>query len=66
MVSVHGVPKVLQTFNGTQYMSRELTIFKKKCYFNHVTSSPHRHQGNGLAEKAARTAYNMLRKCSID
>lgn len=64
--SVHGVPEELQSDNGTQYMSREFKIFQKEWGFNHVTSSPHHHQGNGLAEKAVQTAKNILRKCSID
>lgn len=64
--SVHGVPEELQTDNGTQYMSREFKIFQKEWIFNHVTSSPHHHQGNGLAERAVQTAKNILRKCSID
>ncbi|GBP61465.1 Endogenous retrovirus group K member 8 Pol protein [Eumeta japonica] len=64
--STHGVPEELQSHNGIQYMSREFRIFQKEWKFNHVTSSPHHHQGNGLAEKAVQTAKNILRKCSID
>ncbi|CAH2097604.1 unnamed protein product [Euphydryas editha] len=64
--SVHGVPEELQTDNGTQYMSSEFKNFQKEWKFNHVTSSPHHHQGNGLAERAVQTAKNILRKCSID
>ncbi|GBP14486.1 Uncharacterized protein K02A2.6 [Eumeta japonica] len=64
--STHGVPEELQSDNGTQYMSREFRIFQKEWKFNHVTSSPHHHQGNGLAEKVVQTAKNILRKCSID
>ncbi|XP_028168447.1 uncharacterized protein K02A2.6-like, partial [Ostrinia furnacalis] len=64
--AVHGVPEELQTDNGTQYMSTEFRTFQKQWRFNHVTSSPHHHQGNGLAEKAVQTAKNILRKCSID
>lgn len=64
--AVHGVPEELQTDNGTQYMSREFKIFQKEWKFNHVTSSPHHHQGNGLAERAVQVAKNILKKCSID
>ncbi|CAG4931717.1 unnamed protein product [Colias eurytheme] len=64
--STHGIPEELQTDNGTQYMSREFKTFQKEWRFNHVTSSPHHHQGNGLAERAVQTAKNILKKCSID
>jgi Integrase core domain. len=64
--SVHAIPEELQTDNGTLYMSTEFKIFKKEWKFSHVTSSPHHHQGNGLAEKAVQTAKNTLRKCSLD
>lgn len=64
--AVHGIPEELQTDNGTQYMSREFKSFQKEWKFNHVTSSPHHHQGNGLAEKAVQVAKNILKKCSID
>lgn len=64
--SAHGIPEVLETDNGTQYMSKEFKDFQKEWRFNHVTSSPHHHQGNGLAEKTVQTAKNLLKKCSID
>ncbi|XP_026736437.1 uncharacterized protein LOC113499995 [Trichoplusia ni] len=64
--AVQGIPEELQTDNGTQYMSREFKIFQKEWKFNHVTSSPHHHQGNGLAEKAVQVAKNILKKCRID
>lgn len=54
----------LQTNNGTQYMSREFKTIQKEWKFNHVTSSPHHYQGNGLAEKAVQVAKNILKKGS--
>ncbi|UYV69844.1 K02A2.6-like, partial [Cordylochernes scorpioides] len=59
----HGIPKVLETDNGTNYSSREFKQFSQEWSFTHQTSSPLHPRSNGLAERAVQTAKSLLRKC---
>lgn len=64
--ATHGIPQKLETDCGTQYTSTEFQNFRKEWNFEHTTSSPYHHQGNGLAERAVQVVKNILRKCSLD
>ena len=48
------------TDNGPQFVSHEMTQFPSSYRFNHITSSPHYHQSNGLAERTMKTVKRML------
>ena len=41
-------------------------MFAREWGFNHVTSSPYYPQSNGLAERAVRSAKELLEKCKRD
>ena len=58
----YGVPDTLITDNGPCYDSKEFKSFTQKYNFEHVTSSPHYHEGNGLAEKYVDIIKNQLQK----
>ena len=47
--SRHGIPRTMVSDNGPQYNSAEMKDFASSYGFNHVTSSPHYPQSNGLA-----------------
>ena len=51
----HGVFITLVADNGPQFVFHEMTKFSSTYGFNHITSSPHYHQSNGLVERTVKT-----------
>lgn len=60
--SLHGIPARLQTDNGTQFTSQMFKDFAKWWNFQRVTSSPEYPQSNGLAERAVRSAKQLMER----
>ena len=58
--SHHGVPSVLMSDNGPQFDSSYMKDFANTYGFEHVTSSPHYPQSNGLAERTVKTMKSLL------
>jgi transposase InsO family protein len=58
----HGIPEVCVSDNGPCYASAEFQNFAAQYGFQHRTSSPRFAQSNGEAERAVRTAKEMLTK----
>ena len=60
--SRYGIPELLISDNGPQYVSNEFKEFAVKYNFKHTTSSPHFPQSNGLAERTVQTLKQLLSK----
>ena len=52
--SCHGVPSVLMSDNGSKFDSSVMKEFANTYGFQHITSSPHYPQSNGLAERTVK------------
>ena len=59
--SRHGIPSVLMSDNGPQFDSSDMKEFANTYGFNHITSSPHYPQRNGLVERTVKTIKALLR-----
>ena len=58
----HGVPMIVHTVGGPQFMSKEFRCFAKAWEFQHTVSSPYNSRSNGKAESAVKIAKkNCLR-----
>ena len=61
--SQYGIPDILVTDNGPQFVSAEFAVFENTWMFQHTTSSPHYPQSNGKAENAVKTVKRLFTKC---
>ena len=55
-------PDTLVTYNGPCYTSKEFQMLMQSMSVNHITSSPHYPQSNGLAEKFVGIIKNLFHK----
>ena len=58
----YGWPETLISDNGPCYTAEAFTNMMKEYGVNHITSSPHYLQSNGLAEKFVQIVKNMFYK----
>ena len=58
--SRYGIPELLITDNGPQYVCKEFKEFAEKYEFKHTTSSPRFPQSNGQAERTIQTVKQLL------
>ena len=60
--SEYGWPDTLVSHNGPCYVAKTFTNLMKEYAVNHITSSPHFPQSNGLAEKIVQIVKNLFYK----
>ena len=60
--SEYGWPDTLVSDNGLCYVAKMFTSLIKEYAVNHITSSPHYPQSNGLAEKFVQIVNNLFHK----
>jgi len=58
--SLHGIPSVLRSDNGPQFVSTEMKQFAESYSFMQITSSPKYPQSNGLVERMVQTVKGLL------
>ena len=58
----HGIPKVLRSDNGPQFVSTQFKEFTKNWSISHQTSSPRFAQSNGEVERCVQTVKNLISK----
>ena len=58
----YGWPNTIVSDNGPCYASEIFTGLMKEYQVNHITSSPHHPQSNGLAEKYVQIINNLFYK----
>ena len=60
----HGLPEIVVTDNGSNFMSSEFKSFLQKNGIRHITSAPYHPSSNGLVERAVRTFKQGMKKQS--
>ena len=58
----HGVPLVVHTDGGPQFMSQEFGVFAKSWEFQQTVSSPYNSWSNGKAESAVKRAKRLFNR----
>ena len=53
--ATHGIPRILVTDNGLQFISSEFQAFMKNNGIKHIYSAPYHPATNGLAERSVQT-----------
>ncbi|KAL5515944.1 hypothetical protein EMCRGX_G001194 [Ephydatia muelleri] len=58
----HGIPVVVHTDGGPQFVSQEFSSFVKSWEFQHTISSVYNSQSNGKAESAVKIAKRLFKR----
>ena len=58
----HGIPELLLSDNGPQFLSSVFAKFAEEYSFTHITSSPRYPQSNQEVERAVQTVKSLLKK----
>ena len=61
----YGIPDILISDNGPQFVSQQFRKFASLWEFTHIKTSPYHSRSNGKAESAVKTAKRMIRKAIL-
>ncbi|TWW54068.1 Retrovirus-related Pol polyprotein from transposon 412, partial [Takifugu flavidus] len=64
--TVFGLPTMVQTDQGTNFMSRVFAQVLKSLGIKHITSSPYHPESQGALERFHQTMKTMLKKCCFE
>jgi hypothetical protein len=57
-----GIPRIVQSDNGKEFVNQVMTRFKEKAGFEHRLITPYYPQSNGAAERTVGSSINLLKK----
>ena len=60
----HGVPEILTTDQGTEFINEILTILTNTYQIRHIKTTAYHPQGNGQVERTNKTIKDILAKCT--
>lgn len=63
MFSTHGIPDIVVSDNGPQFISSEFENFLKSNTIRHVLIAPYHPSSNGQAERMVQTTKDALNAC---
>lgn len=66
MFARYGIPLTVVTDGGPQFFSGEFKHFSNAWEFNHILTSPHYAQSNGMAERNVQTLKGIFKKVLED
>jgi Integrase core domain len=58
----HGVPNILSTDRGTEFINEFMDILTRKFHIRHIKTTAYHPQGNGQVERTNRTIKDILAK----
>src|SRR3954469_4641072 len=62
----HGVPNILTSDNGTEFVNELITTLNNVYKIRHIKSTAYHPQGNGQTERANQTLKNLLAKLILE
>ena len=60
----HGVPEILTTDQGTEFINEFLAILTHTYHIHHIKTTAYHPQGNGQVERTNKTIKDILAKCT--
>lgn len=60
----HGVPEILTTDQGTEFINELLSILTNTYHIRHIKTTTYHPQGNGQVERTNKTIKDILAKCT--
>jgi transposase InsO family protein len=65
VIAAHGVPKIVQTDKGTEFLDHFEELMKQ-CGIKHITSSAYRPEGNGMVERMVQNILHSLQRAAME
>ena len=64
VICQHGVPEILSTDQGTEFINELLAVLTNTYHIHHIRTTAYHPQGNGQVERVNKTIKDILAKCT--